>query len=178
MGSSDCEWQQHEDSGHFKLSEVEIRALRSPSPLYIEELEPKVPAYHSGVNYYEQYWELYLENERLMKQLSGGSLDRDDLLQKIIHIESFYEENIDKMRGERYLHNGRKKHVRRCANDIQREFICPYEQCAKLYGSEGSLNLHIKIKHNGGNKTDREKFAKSIVFAKASGVTLVPELVG
>jgi hypothetical protein len=32
--------------------------------------------------------------------------------------------------------------------------------------------LHIKIKHNGGNKTDREKIAKSIVFAQANGINL------
>jgi hypothetical protein len=29
------------------------------------------------------------------------------------------------------------------------------------YGSEGSLNLHMKLKHGGGNKTDREKLAVS-----------------
>ena len=29
----------------------------------------------------------------------------------------------------------------------------------KLYGSDVSLNLHIKIKHNGGNKTERENLA-------------------
>ena len=34
------------------------------------------------------------------------------------------------------------------------------------------MNLHIKIKHNGGNKTDREKIAKSIVYAKANGICL------
>ena len=34
------------------------------------------------------------------------------------------------------------------------------------------MNLHIKIKHNGGNKTDREKIAKSIIFAKANGIFL------
>jgi hypothetical protein len=39
--------------------------------------------------------------------------------------------------------------------------------------------LHIKIKHNGGNKTDREKIAKSIVFAKANGINMSAEsLVG
>jgi len=37
------------------------------------------------------------------------------------------------------------------------------------------LNLHIKIKHNGGNKTDREKIAKSIVFAKANGINMTAE---
>lgn len=36
---------------------------------------------------------------------------------------------------------------------------CPYEDCKKTYGSEVSLNLHIKLKHNGGNKTEREKLA-------------------
>lgn len=35
--------------------------------------------------------------------------------------------------------------------------------------------MHIKIKHNGGNKTDREKIAKSIVFAKANGMG-IPEM--
>lgn len=38
------------------------------------------------------------------------------------------------------------------------------------------MNLHIKIKHNGGNKTDREKFAKSLVYSKASGMHLPKEL--
>ena len=34
--------------------------------------------------------------------------------------------------------------------------------------------MHIKIKHNGGNKTDREKIAKSLVYAKVNGM-LIPE---
>jgi hypothetical protein len=80
---------------------------------------------------------------------------------------------MDKLQNERYS-SGRKKHNRRCANDIERQFVCPYQKCDKFYGSEGSLNLHIKIKHNGGNKTDREKIAKSIVFAKANGIA-IPE---
>ncbi len=52
--------------------------------------------------------------------------------------------------------------MRRTAAEIERDYICPYPECGKLYGSEGSLNLHIKIKHNGGNKTEREKMAVSI----------------
>lgn len=35
--------------------------------------------------------------------------------------------------------------------------------------------MHIKIKHNGGNKTDREAIAKSIVIAKVNGMTLTDE---
>lgn len=29
--------------------------------------------------------------------------------------------------------------------------------------------MHIKIKHNGGNKTDREKLARSLVQAHMAG---------
>lgn len=41
---------------------------------------------------------------------------------------------------------------------------CPYDNCSKSYGSEVSMNLHIKIKHNGGNKTEREKLAVIIII--------------
>lgn len=34
----------------------------------------------------------------------------------------------------------------------------------------------MKIKHNGGNKTDREKIAKSIVIAKVNGLELADEI--
>ena len=63
----------------------------------------------------------------------------------------------------------RKKHNRRTAKEINRQYICPYKNCSKYYGSEGSLNLHIKIKHNGGNKTDRERLAKTIILAHMKG---------
>lgn len=69
---------------------------------------------------------------------------------------------------ERYQ-SGRKKHFRRCANEIKKSYICPYDDCEKFYGSEGSLNLHMKLKHNAGSKTDREKLAKSLVVALQSG---------
>jgi hypothetical protein len=75
------------------------------------------------------------------------------------------------------LHNGRKRHNRRCADQLEKDFVCPYEACSKLYGSEGSLNLHIKLKHNGGNKTDREKIAKSLVYANAKGLNFPLEQV-
>ena len=36
--------------------------------------------------------------------------------------------------------------------------------------------MHIKNKHNGGNKTDREKIAKSIVIAQANGLEINQDL--
>jgi hypothetical protein len=66
--------------------------------------------------------------------------------------------------------------MRRTANEIDRTFICPYDGCTKFFGSEGRQNLHIKIKHNGGSKTDRERLAKTLVKAFASK-TLTNEII-
>lgn len=132
---------------------------------------PKFPAFDKNTNYIDEYWNLYQQNQQLLAQIDKIANDRNDLLFKTFKIENFYDENLDRFQSERYS-SGRKKHNRRCANDIERQFKCPYSKCEKYYGSEGSLNLHIKIKHNGGNKTDREKIAKSIVFAKANGLSL------
>ena len=59
----------------------------------------------------------------------------------------------------------RKKHNRRTAHEIDKNFSCPYHGCHKYFGSEGSQNLHIKIKHNGGTKTEREKLAQMLITA-------------
>ena len=69
----------------------------------------------------------------------------------------------------------RKKHVRRSAHEIEKAFICPYAGCEKFFGSEGSQNLHIKIKHNGGTKTDREKLARMIVEAYADAAKIMQD---
>lgn len=68
--------------------------------------------------------------------------------------------------------SGRKRHVRRCANEIVKEFQCPYDQCTKSYGAEGSLNLHIKQKHKGGNKTQRLKVARDLLRQQALAVSI------
>ncbi len=40
----------------------------------------------------------------------------------------------------------RKRH-RRKACEIDRKYACPHHNCDKRYGSEDSLNLHIRLKH-------------------------------
>jgi len=42
--------------------------------------------------------------------------------------------------------------------------LCPYTNCNKNYGTDVALNLHIKIKHNGGNKTERERAAVNNIY--------------
>lgn len=90
-------------------------------------------------------------------------------------ITEFYDQNIEKLKADRY-ESGRKIHERRKMSELQREYKCPYALCNKVYASEGAVNLHIKNKHNGGNKTEREKLAKSLVYCKAKGITIPREL--
>lgn len=57
-----------------------------------------------------------------------------------------------------------RKKSRRTAEEIEKKHSCPYPKCFRTYGSDVSLNLHIKLKHNGGSKTDREKAAVIAYF--------------
>ena len=42
-------------------------------------------------------------------------------------------------------------------------FQCTYKDCGKVYSSPVSMNLHIKTKHNGGTKKERQAYAVIIV---------------
>ncbi len=41
----------------------------------------------------------------------------------------------------------RKKRKRRLKSEVERNYKCPIPECQKSYGSENSLNQHIKLKH-------------------------------
>lgn len=171
------------------------------------------------VDYFREYWRLYIQHESLVSDIEQTAHSNHKTLKKIYNLEDYYEHNlvpqlltyphkfVHRLRQQQILkqqqqqkllqqqkqqqevpvksesseqsHQSlpvigkerackRKKHMRRTAAEIEREFIvrflifiikCPYNECGKFYGSEGSLNLHIKIKHNGGNKTERERLA-------------------
>ena len=71
--------------------------------------------------------------------------------------ESDYFENSTKSEYDKMSQNigpshagsmsGRKRRYRRRANQISRSYVCALTTCRKAYGSEGSLNQHMKIKH-------------------------------
>jgi len=41
-------------------------------------------------------------------------------------------------------------------------FKCEYPQCKRNYKSTLALNLHIKMKHNGGSIREREAYAVNL----------------
>jgi hypothetical protein len=46
-------------------------------------------------------------------------------------------------------------------------YECTYPGCGRSYSSSVSMNLHIKIKHNGGTKKEREACAViKLIFRK------------
>lgn len=83
--------------------------------------------------------------------------------------------NMSSLNNNRWYSSGRKRHFRRCNNEIKKSYICPYGSCGKNYGSEGSLNLHMKLKHKAGSKTEREKYAREIVIAIRAGNDITEE---
>ena len=62
-----------------------------------------------------------MKNEQLLQDINSSADERDQILKSILHIEQFFnnDENLEQMQRERYI-SGRKKHNRRCANEIKR----------------------------------------------------------
>lgn len=71
-----------------------------------------------------------------------------------------------KKKKERQLKISRgeiEKRRRRKALKVERRYACPVEQCNKSYGSDGSLNQHIRLKHpNEFEEFRRYKFQSVI----------------
>ena len=58
--------------------------------------------------------------------------------------------------------NQRKKHVRRCAKELKKEFPCLYN-CGKEYATDAARNMHMREKHNEVTKTERDRKARDII---------------
>ena len=56
----------------------------------------------------------------------------------------------------------RKKHHRRCAKELIKDFPCLYN-CGKAYATEAARNMHMREKHNEVTKTERDKKARDII---------------
>jgi hypothetical protein len=52
---------------------------------------------------------------------------------------------------------------RRSADEIVKAFRCPYDNCGRSYGTQVSLNLHIKKKHKGGTFTQRNQIIVGVL---------------
>ncbi|KAM3139352.1 hypothetical protein pb186bvf_008572 [Paramecium bursaria] len=100
-----------------------------------------------------------------MKEDSGGL--KKQLIQTSRDLEQLQKETLCiKHRLSLLDYQAPQKKNRRTADKVNRGFICPY-LCGKSYGSDISLNLHIRLKHNGGSKIQREELAQRMLLSLA-----------
>ena len=57
---------------------------------------PRLPEYDKNINYIDEYWNIYLQNQSLLAQIDKVAMDRNDLLFKGYQIENFYDQNLDR----------------------------------------------------------------------------------
>ena len=93
--------------------------------------------------YFIEFNKILKINEFLKNKLTNLTYEKTNLKQKIINLEKYFNKNKNNtIINDIYIN--RKRH-RRLKNEIKRNFLCKY--CNKTYGTEASLNQHLKIKH-------------------------------
>ncbi|CAD8174055.1 unnamed protein product [Paramecium octaurelia] len=126
---------------------------------YIEEQVPKQFEDNMQFESQQSIQEMMILYQKNCTQLSEFQSQIQELKQRVQSIEQKFQE-IEA--------TNKKKKKRRTAAEIDKSFKCPYKNCEKLYGSDVSLNLHIKFKHNGGNKSERQKIIKQLQAGEIS----------
>ena len=102
-----------------------------------EEITKEQMNYH----FYKEYWKLFIAQQIMKKELDKikkeWEEDYTEKLQQQSLAQRDYSSSLDMI-------SRREKRRRRTALEIERKFECKYEGCPKSYGSEGSLNQHMK----------------------------------
>lgn len=62
-------------------------------------------------------------------------------------IEEFTKEHGNLLPQTTHVEVQKKKRKRKKKNEVERNYSCHIDGCQKSYGSENSLNQHMKIKH-------------------------------
>ena len=100
-----------------------------------------------NLEFFTKFVEVYEKNISLKEKLKILLKERNELhLIERIDRRNKRKTNALSNVDDLYI---KKKRYRRGKKDILRTFICKYPQCMKKYGTEGSLNQHIKRKHHG-----------------------------
>ena len=107
--------------------------------------------------FFSEFSKLYYQNILLKNRLLKVLDEKKKLNQIIIK----YEQEISKSQKERKIEETnnkdnnenrinifrKRKRKRRKKNEVISKYKCPFLNCSKSYPSVGSLNMHIKLKH-------------------------------
>jgi len=105
-----------------------------------------MPPDEHNLNYYQEYCRLFIANVVLTTQMKDLVAEKNELLTKLAKLEKRSKE-LNETKALDESAEEKKKRFRRTASEIDRHYRCPVETCQKSYGSEGSLNQHVKLKH-------------------------------
>jgi len=119
-----------------------IQAHQQP-PGYADS---QLPGDEHNLNYYHEYCRLYIANVVLNTQMNELKDEKDELMVKLEQLEKRRDE-LQRSQSDYNPLEEKKKRFRRTAGEIERHYRCPIMSCQKSYGSEGSLNQHLKLKH-------------------------------
>ena len=104
--------------------------------------------------YYQQFRRIYsvshhLETEKIrLKQVVNELKARiRDVELKLNNGEIKKQVKLAELKNENQSEENKSKRARRTAEEIEKKFKCQVPFCQRYYGSEGSLQQHIKLKH-------------------------------
>ena len=98
--------------------------------------------------------EIYIKKIILSQKIQKLTLENKLIKSKIEKLE---KKNFRKKK--KFLEK-KKKRIRKLKGEIIRNFKCETTGCKKSYGSENSLNQHIKLKHNNSDFYQKKFFPK------------------
>ena len=107
-------------------------------PMYSPYPGGAQPTLIIGKDYKEEYQNALEEHYQLTQALQDLLYERNKLYKALGSEE---QTKSSASSGTKYANR-----TRRLAKDITRHFKCP--NCTKSYGSEGSLNHHLNLKHS------------------------------
>lgn len=108
-----------------------------PDKQSTEEITKEQMNYH----FYKEYCRLYIAQKIMEKELEKikreCDVDYTEKLNQHSQAQREYSSSLDMI-------SRKEKRRRRTALEIERKYLCKYDGCPKSYGSEGSLNQHMK----------------------------------
>lgn len=93
----------------------------------------------------------YMQSDMQINEFNEESRQNYRMIQNYYDLRAQKKENIL-----------RKKHIRRCAKELRKDFPCLYN-CGKEYATDAARNMHMRTKHNEVTKTERDKKARDII---------------
>ena len=137
--SIDCLEQAQDEEGDYPI-ERDCQAADGEIPV-TEEMKP------SDVTTDSQG--LLKANIILTARIKRMIEDNERIKARLRHREARRDSSKVDKRIPSVSSNNLRRRTRKRKDEVSRDFACPYPGCDKAYGSENSLNQHMKYKHPG-----------------------------